>query len=75
MTAHFRGTAQERPSQLREHEVLPVSHLYGKDRELPSRKGWHKGCQTLCSLKADQNKRTPALQTAEDNMHVEILRC
>ena len=77
MTAHL-VVIQNRPShfeEMRKHVMLPVAHLYGKDRELPSRKWGHKGCQTLRSLKADQDKRTPVSEIAEVTMHVDILCC
>ena len=72
MTAHL-VVMQNRPlhsNKMRKHVMPSVAHLYSKDRELPSRERGHKGCQTLRSLKAYQNERTPASGTAEDTMHV-----
>ena len=71
LQGHFTGQA----IILRKHEhgLLPKAYLYGKDRKLPSRKGGHKGCQTLRSLEADQNERTPASGTAENTMQSELL--
>ena len=66
---------QDRPLQMRKRVLLPRPDLYGKDRKLPSSKRRHKGCQTLRSLKADQNERTPASETAEDTMQAQLFCC